>query len=199
MTLATKPAGEVIVDVSPSDARVTLSSSDPRFKTIAPPGEERRRLRGQLHGRQLERSGRGRGLGHTAERGRRPAQHLHHLHGRSEIEARRRPNTRKPRSEEGPLYIEVLSDHEPGAVVQAPENMVITKCGNSACTIPGAGSSYTLRLTEEPKLPVNVALEGDGQTVIGVGGRISYQPVSTKELANLFSGAVVDLRARRSS
>ena len=81
-----------------------------------------------------------------------------------------------------PLDIRVVSNTEPGAIVQTPEDMTVTKSGE--------GSSYTLRLTEEPESDVSVALQGDGLTAITPGGRISYQPIGTSGPTTLFTGEV---------
>ena len=49
----------------------------------------------------------------------------------------------------------MLSNQEPDGIVQAPAGMVVTKCGDVACTVPGPGSSYSLRLADGAD-PANV-------------------------------------------
>src|SRR5260370_17519913 len=68
--------------------------------------------------------------------------------------------------------------------------MVVTKCGDTACTFPGPGSSYSLRLAMAPTLPVNVALITDGQTDIPVGGPVSLTTIAGSALVTLFQGHV---------
>ena len=97
-----------------------------------------------------------------------------------------------------PLVVQVLSSQEAGGLVQAPAGMVVTKCGNLICTIPGTGSSYSLRLTEAPTAAVSpasasqvtVALVTDGQTDIPVGGRVSLGAIGAPNGVALFTGNV---------
>ena len=163
MTLATKPAGEVIVDVNPSDARVTLSSSDPRFKTVTA-------AFGTTAGvYEVVFTPSNWNVPVVIEVSATPQSQPADPHNTwitSVVDAKSNgtaPEYKEVGTEGGPLYIEVLSNREAGAVVQAPENMLVTKCGNNACTTPGPGSSYTIRLTEEPTLPVNVGSTPTGR------------------------------------
>src|SRR5260370_17533041 len=68
--------------------------------------------------------------------------------------------------------------------------MVVAEGGDAACTFPGPGSSYSLRLAMAPTLPVNVALITDGQTDIPVGGPVSLTSIGGSALVTLFQGHV---------
>jgi hypothetical protein len=87
----------------------------------------------------------------------------------------------------------VLDDNTPGVVVQAPgSSLTVVKCGNPACTLPGAGASYTLRLTMAPTANVDIALIGDGQTMIAssaIGTQIFYKAIGSGT-KGLYTGSV---------
>ena len=61
-----------------------------------------------------------------------------------------------------------------------------------ACTVPGAGDSYSLRLTGQPTAPVTVALLTDGQTDVTIGGRIALAAIGGLTALQQFSGDVDD-------
>ncbi len=95
-------------------------------------------------------------------------------------------------TDNSPLVLQAINNEEAGSVVQAPSGMVVTKCADTACTTPGPGSSYSMRLTTQPSAPVTVALIGDGQTYIPItpGGRISLQPIGAPGSVTMFTGNV---------
>jgi hypothetical protein len=78
-----------------------------------------------------------------------------------------------------PLVITVANQGT-GAIVQPSSGLIVVKCGNSTCTLPGPGASYTVRMTEPPPslYPLTVVLASDGQTVVVPGGQVSYQNVN---------------------
>src|SRR4029077_10740051 len=85
----------------------------------------------------------------------------------------------------------VVVDDSPGLFVrQSDGSTLVTLCGNAACTIPGPGDSYTVRLTSRPTANVQVQILTDGQTNVTTGGAISTATVGTLRPAQLFSGNV---------
>src|SRR5712692_8402073 len=93
-----------------------------------------------------------------------------------------------------PMFFLIYSNREANSIVQAPANMVVTKCGDiNPCDRPGPGSSYVLRLTESPAsptTPVNVAFITDGQTDITPGGRITNTQIGNQTTTPLFTGTI---------
>src|SRR6185312_9435977 len=59
----------------------------------------------------------------------------------------------------------VIDDETPGVfLLESNGRTLVTACGNTACTIPGPGDTYTIRLTKAPTADVTVAVITDGQT-----------------------------------
>ncbi|HEY5224284.1 MAG TPA: hypothetical protein VIJ18_14705 [Microbacteriaceae bacterium] len=89
-----------------------------------------------------------------------------------------------------PWDVLVMNDLTPAGIVQAPDNMVVTKCGDALCTRPGAGSSFSLRLASAPTSSVTVAMITDGQTDVVVGGRVTLGAIGAPKAVGLFTGNV---------
>jgi Bacterial Ig-like domain/RTX calcium-binding nonapeptide repeat (4 copies) len=89
------------------------------------------------------------------------------------------------------IYANVVGDG-PGVFVQQSDgSTIVTECGNAACTIPGPGDSYTVRLTSQPTADVQIAIVTDGQTDVTAGGRISLAAIGGLVPTQLFSGNVL--------
>ena len=89
------------------------------------------------------------------------------------------------------IYATVIDDETPGVFVnQSDGTTVVTECGNAACTIPGPGDSYTLRLTSKPTDSVQVAIITDGQTDATIGGSVSLAAVGGLRPTQLFAGNI---------
>ena len=149
ITLETAPAGTVILDVSPSYL-VTLSSTDSRFTQAeratraADPG----RLSDHVHRRELEHSRRHRDHGHRLSA------------GTATSPRRRRSRFSVDKKSTASAYLGVNTNCDP-LVIQvatpAPARSSQPSSGpdrrqvrQRRCTLPGAGASYTLRLSEAP-------------------------------------------------
>jgi hypothetical protein len=89
-----------------------------------------------------------------------------------------------------PMFFQIYSNHVPNGIVQAPSGMVVTKCGDTACTFPGPGSSYTLRLAMAPTLPVTVGLISDGQTDVTPGGGVANTAIGAPTPVAMFQGNI---------
>jgi len=176
ITLATKPTGTVILDINPGYP-VTLSSSDSRFVQLSPPWYGQQPGCYQVtftpanwnvpvviavtatsqYGQDDQ----------TQQASINPTVDWHstaaEYHGVS--------------TSSSPLVVQVAGS-ETGAIVQTPSNMIVTKCGNTNCTLPGPGSSYTVRLTEPPQPGLTVVMATDGQTFVMPGGQVIYQNIN---------------------
>ena len=94
------------------------------------------------------------------------------------------------------VYARVVDNKTPGVFIDQPQRIIATKCGitagNTDCTIPGPGGSYTARLTMAPAAGTTVTMQlvTDGQTDITTGGRISLQAVGVAG-RGLYTGSVI--------
>jgi hypothetical protein len=70
------------------------------------------------------------------------------------------------------FYVREVPNTTPSVIVEAPTNMIVS---------PAQASSYTIRLSMPPAIgtTVSVALLTDGQTNIGIGGRVSLRAIGT--------------------
>ena len=177
VTLASKPTGTVILDVNPGYL-VTLSSTDSRFVALSAPC-------GQQPGvYQITFTSANWNIpvviAVTATGQSGPGdQSQESLISFSVDKKSTAPEYIGVNTNCAPLIIQVANAGT-GAIVQPSSGLTVVKCGNAACTLPGAGASYTLRLTEAPPSgqPLTVAIVPDGQTTIMPGGAVSYAAVT---------------------
>ena len=101
------------------------------------------------------------------------------------------PDTGYKAAADARLDARVIDDDTAGVVVvETGGRTLVTACGNPACTVPGAGDGYGLRLTKQPTAPVTVALLTDGQTDVTLGGRIALAPIGGLTALQQFSGDI---------
>jgi hypothetical protein len=92
------------------------------------------------------------------------------------------------------LDVMVLDDETPGVFLQESGGRTLVAGGNTL-TGPGAGDTYTIRLTSQPTADVNIDLVPDGQTDIDVNdliaaGRISLVATGGLQPTQLFTGNI---------
>jgi hypothetical protein len=188
--LAIQPSASVTIGITPADARISLSSLDARFvQDVAALGS----TAGVYHVTfttanwntpvVIKLSA----VDDSAPQDPHDTMVLHHVtSGAPEY-----TNATTGAADQS-LDVRVIDNDTPGLLVQAPSDMVVQKCGNPACTIPGPAQTYTLRLTKAPAplTTVSVSLITDGQTDITVGGRISNVAIGGPVANALFTGNI---------
>ncbi|TAM93045.1 MAG: hypothetical protein EPN43_01380, partial [Jatrophihabitans sp.] len=190
VALAAAPSAPVTVTVTaPGDPRVSLSSTDPRFSQVSAPDGTNPGVYRIAFGTTdwtvpvIVRVDAALWFGLADP-------HNAYLTATVDPASGSAPEYLGVDNSASPWDVLVMSDQTPAGIVQAPDGMVVTKCADLACTRPGPGSSYSVRLSMAPAGPVTVAMITDGQTDVVAGGRVSYAAIGAMQPVTLFTGNV---------